>query len=366
MPDLLDYDAATVDVVRDGRSSGSVAKVLLANNFDAGALRPFEDEHGRSWVTLRDGFNADGTPKFKNKRLANNASTLRVEEWRVIDEAVVQTARIELRLVRDLIAAGLRRDIEGLGTPVISYQTQSDITDAKISMNATRTAERDRPVFDIVNMPIPIIHKDTSIDIRELAMGRRTGREIDTTMAEAMTRKVAEKAEALAVGNVSFSYAGGTVYGLRNFPNRITKTMTNPTSGTWTPSLFLDEVLDMRQQLRGKFRNGPYRVYYSTDWDPYLDADYSGAYGNLTPRERVSKVANITDWVPLEILTGYQVIMVQMTKDVIQIVIGMDIKPVEWQSPDGMEHFIKIMGIIVPQIRVDQASNCGIAHGTAP
>jgi uncharacterized linocin/CFP29 family protein len=236
-----------------------------------------------------------------------------------------------------------------------------------MSMSGLRQAERDRPEYGINQIPIPIIHKDTSIEFRDLALHRRVGRPIDTTMIKMMTRKVAEMADDFVLGNLSFTWGGATAYGIRNFPSRVTKVMTNPaTSGTWTPDVTVNEVIDMRTSLINKFRRGPYRLYYSSDWDAYMDQDYSAVYGGETLRTRLQKVGRITDMQVIDGLTGFQMILVQMTSDVIEVVIGANIRAVEWASGDGMEHFIKIMGIFAPRLRVDQANNTGIAHGTAP
>lgn len=357
---------AKVEMLNTARLSPTTKQLLLNTGFDPGVLRPMLDKHGNTWITVRNGFNDHGEPIYEQRLLTNANATLKVEEWRVIDEAVEEAARIQLRFTDDLIGAGLRKDIDGMATPALSYQTMGDITDATISMRPLREAEKDRPEYGIATMPIPLIHKGTSIDLRELEVTRRVGRPIDTTMIGLMTRKVMEMAENLAIGNLSFTWGGGSVYGPRNFPLRNTKVLTNPTAGTWTPDVTFNEVLSMRTIARDDFRPGPYRMYYSTDWDVYLDQDYSPAYPGVTLRSRLSQVASITEWVPLEILTGYQMIMIQMTRDVIQMVVGMAVRAIEWSSGDGFEHFITIMTILVPWMRVDQANNCGVVHGTAP
>lgn len=358
-------DHPSVHFVHQGRAWGGVGKRLLANNFDTGVCRPWEYK-GKSYVTLTDGMDDNGEVKYKTIRVANETATLGVEEWRRIDTAVTETAYTELRIVNDLVGAGLVENIDGMGTPALSYQTEGDITGAKMSMRGLREAEKDRPEYGIATIPIPIIHKDTSIDLRELANTRRIGRPIDLTMIRKMTRKCAELADDFVIGNVSFSWAQNVAYGIRNFPYRITKVMTNPTAPGYTPDVTVAEVVDMRQSLINKFRRGPYRLYLSSDWEPYMDLDYSGAYNGGTLRERLGKLGRISSIETIDNMTGFQMIMIQMTSDVIEVVVGLSFRAVEWQSGDGMEHFIKILGIIVPRIRVDQANNVGIAHGTAP
>ena len=57
-------------------------------------------------------------------------------------------------------------------------------------------------------------------------------------------------------------------------------------------------------------------------------------------------------------------LLVQMTGDVIRMVIGMPITMLEWTAEGGMVFHYKIMTIQVPQIRADQNDHTGIVHYT--
>ena len=70
-------------------------------------------------------------------------------------------------------------------------------------------------------------------------------------MAEAASRRVAEACEQLMLGTWSasaYAFAGASLYGLTNFPSRLTKTITQPTVTAWTQKTTVTEVLAMRQQ----------------------------------------------------------------------------------------------------------------------
>ena len=60
----------------------------------------------------------------------------------------------------------------------------------------------------------------------------------------------------------------------------------------------------------------------------------------------------------------FEVIMVQMTPDVIRAVIGMDMTTVRWETIGGMQLNFKVMAIHVPQVRADFLGQSGVAHGS--
>jgi hypothetical protein len=346
------------DLFLNGKGHGSVAATLLNHNMDVGALRPFIGSDGRSYVTITE----NGKPKTY---VTNAPTSLRKDEWIRLDRQIMVAAKQRLRAVADLRASGLVLNIpNGMGTTFLQYQTMGDITDATISMDALRKAENDRPEFDLAGIPIPIIHKDFQFTARQIAVSRNGGAPLDTITADLAGRKVAEEAEKLLVGTAgSFSYGGGTLYGYTNHPGRITKTIADPSALGWTPSDTVADVLAARQLLIDDLHFGPYVLYFGTAWSQYLDEDYSAAKGDATLRERILRIENISSIRTLDYLTGFQMLMVQMTPDVVREVIGMDITTLQWETNGGMELHFKVMAIMVPQIRIDPASNSGLVHG---
>ena len=51
-----------------------------------------------------------------------------------------------------------------------------------------------------------------------------------------------------------------------------------------------------------------------------------------------------------------------MTSDVVRLVEGLPITPVEWTVEGGTIFNFKVMTIRVPQIRADQDGNSGVVH----
>lgn len=351
-----------MDLIVNGQAQGAVASTLLHNGFDVASLRPWVGKDGRTYIAQNHGGKMIAVP-------TNNATaTLRKDEWKILDDAIVMAAKERLRVVADLRGAGLTYNIpNGMSKTVLETESVSDITPAIVSMDPARQSEGDRPQFELTNLPLPVIHKDFYFNARQIAASRGSGVSIDTTTAQLAARRVSEEAEKLVLGvGSSVNYGGGQVYGLTNFPERITSaSVTLPTGSSWTPKLLVQEILGMRQASENAYHYGPWVLYVSPAWDQYLDDDYSADKGDNTLRQRIKAIQGINDVRSLDHLTGFQLILVQQTSDVIRLVMGMDITTVQWETQGGMRLNFKVMAIMVPQLRADYNGKTGIVHAVA-
>jgi hypothetical protein len=59
------------------------------------------------------------------------------------------------------------------------------------------------------------------------------------------------------------------------------------------------------------------------------------------------------------------VVMVQLTPDVVQLGIGQDIVPVEWEEMGGLLERTRIMAAITPIVKSDSSNGSGIVHYSA-
>jgi hypothetical protein len=352
--DTLNFNAQGVT------GTGSVAQRLVQNGMNIHALRPWIGSDGRAYMAVNQGGKL--VPQ-----LTSNA-TLRFVEWKQYDEAVIREARIRLLGVQDLVSRGLVYNItNGMGKTVLETENLGEFTVAEISMDGLSRTQSDRANFGTAYLPLPIVHKDYFINTRVLAVSRNIGDALDTTSAELATRQVAEKMEDMLFnGTGSYAYGGGTIYGYTDFPNRNTMDLTAhwDASGV-TPDDIIQDVLAMKQALIGDRMYGPYVLYVPTGYETILDKDYvpqGGTNSTKTLRQRILDIQNIADVKIIDKLTAHNVLLVQMTSDVVRIVNGMEIAPVEWQEQGGMVLHYKVMGIKVPQIRSTQAGRCGICH----
>lgn len=352
-----------IDFILGGQSSNAdIGERLMACNMDPGALRPWLGADGHSYVTLNQG----GKPAAVR---TNTQATLTKEAWLHLDTQIMQAAKSRLRVVTDLRGAGLTYGVpNGMGTTVLEYQKTGDINDAIISMDGLRLGQDDRPVYESAYLPLPIIHKDFQFTLRQIQTSRQSGSPLDVSMGTMAARKVSEMIEKLTLGRQStYAYGGGTIYGMTNFTSRLTATITPPTDSGWTPATHLSEVLAMKQTAQDAKHYGPFVLYYSSAWDKYLDGDFNTSYPNVTLRERIKKIDNISDVRTLDYLDSsdstYNMVLLEMDTMTIRLVIGMDIMTLQWDTHGGMLKNFKIMAIIIPQLRADINGNTGIVHG---
>lgn len=234
-------------------------------------------------------------------------------------------------------------------------------------MDGITRSKNDRPVYSTTYLPIPIIHVDYEINSRVLAASRNLGNPLDTTAAERAARRVAEKLENMLFTDVTYTFGGGTIYSYLNFPSRNTVNIDSwlPSGGSISKTTeILRDVLAMKQASINDYFFGPWVLYIPTAYETVLDQDYDVTTPGTTVRERILKIAGILDVKVVDTLPSGNVLLVQMTSDVVRLVRGMGLTNIQWGEEGNMVTKYKVMTIQVPQIRADYNGKCGIVHGT--
>lgn len=375
---------------------GSVGMRLGEVRFDPGLLRPYLSERGVPTVTINTGRvvlnNATGQyePVYKAVPVHElqakgvqspvfNATSLTKEAWIEMDRAIVRATRQRLRAWADLRASSTRGGFNAMSRMTLEYQSSTDPGEAVVDMDAMTDARTDRPLFNLKSVPLPITHSDFWFSAREIAVSRNTSAALDTTMAEAAGRRVAEMIEKTLIGvetgvtygtqtaGVGTHTGTSTVYGYTNFPYRVTKTDLH-TPATANPENVVEDVIEMRETMYTNGYYGPFMLYTSTGYDRYMDDDYFRTGGTSvvrTLRERLESIDGIAGIRRLDYLTtGYQMVLVQMTPEVAQAINGMEVTTVQWESQGGLRQNFKVMAIQVPLLKTPYNGVAGIIHGT--
>ena len=235
---------------------------------------------------------------------------------------------------------GLTTQLGGLGVLVSQYEQVSDMTDANVNMAVETDDEEDRLNFPLVGVPVPIISKGFRIDARSLAATRRNGGSLDTTHIDTATRKVSEKMEELFFLGSTVVQRGQTIPGVLNHGS------CNIVSGggDWgTATNIYPNALAMVAALQGDNFFGPYRMFLHPD--QYIQ---TFALNANTALPIIRTIEQLPGFGPGSVkasnyVTAGQGVLINMTSDVIDLAIGQDIAPVEWETKGGLVTYYKIL-----------------------
>lgn len=362
---------AKVDLLgRSGQVQGAVANQLFdGNRINIGGMRPFIGSDGRAYITMYKG----GDPKIPTNYVTtpiNTNATLRRDEWKQLDEAIMLISRERLGGVQDLIEKNLVFNLgNAMGTTVFEWHDVSDSMEAVVTMDGVTRGQGDRPEFQYNYMPLPIIHVDYEINARVLAASRSLGNPLDTTSAEAATRKILEMQETMLFTNTTYGFGTtdsrgrNSIYSYINHPDRNQVALAvNWDAAAATAAIMLANVLAMVQSSIDNLHYGPWMLYIPTAYQTVIEADYVANAPQNTIRERILKIAGIQGVKVIDFLPANNVLLVQMTTDVIRLIRGMGIQAVQWDTEGKFITKYKILTIQVPQIRSDQAGKSGIVH----
>lgn len=353
-----------------------VAQQLGSLPADGGisVMRPFI-ENGAAYISVCNGGDPNVAENWIPKMVAN--ATLRRDEWKALDDAVMRISTIRLTGINDLISRGLTFQLgNAMGTTVLEWHDIGDTLEAELSMDGLTRAKSDRVNYQHNYLPIPIIHADYQINNRALTVSRNMGNGLDVTMAEFAAQKVAMKLESMLFTDSKYSYGEkdsrkqNTIYSFLNHPDRnqasLSKAWDDPTK---TPKEILTDVQNMMKQAAFAHKFGPYVLYIPAAYKFVLDEDYAFANTGtivggttLTIRERIMKLEGVSAIITVDMLPKDNVVMVQATPDVVRIVQGLPLQNVQWSVEGGFVHNFKVLTIQVPQIRSDQAGQSGIVH----
>jgi len=293
-------------------------------------------------------------------------TVLTYDQWKKIDTAVVTAARQRMVITADVMGRGLTEDLgsDPLGVTVMVSQKASGIAAAQMDMNADTETRKDRIELGTDYLPIPIVHSGFWLNVRELKASQRNGIGLDTTLAEECAQVIMEKIETnFTSGTSSFKFGSGTIYGIEDFPNVSTTSLT----ANWDASGAdpVADVVALKQAAINDRHYGPYMVYVPTAYETQLDTDYVSGYPKSV-RTRILEIDKIEGIKVVDKMSANHVALVQMQKNTIRAVTGWGgaLQTVEWESQGGMRVHYKVMGIIVPQIRSDYNDRCGIVIGT--
>lgn len=310
---------------------------------------------------------ASGQPIYGEKPIHGNA-TLRKDEWIDLEDQIIDAARERLVVVNDLMNAGLTYNVGGLGTIISEFEAGSEMTDADISMTGRSRAEMDRQEFDLQGVPIPVIHKEFSIDERMLLASRQRGADLETTGGAEAARSVARTTERMMFEGASINAKGAsqyTVYGLRTFPGRATYEIADwSDQANVTNEDILADILAMIQKMETEERSyGPFNLYIPAAYSFRFRQDFKAAVSG-TLMERVMAEEKINAVRTADMQTTGNVSMVEMVRRVWDLAIASDIVTVQEDSRFGWSNEFQVYAAWAPRFKQDAEGRVGVMHGS--
>lgn len=367
-----------VDLVQpDGKLSGELAHFMASRGrLDVNRMRPIlHEKTGQSYFSVYRG----GDPTLKKNWISQPSlrayATLRRDEWKALDDAVMRERLLRLGGFDDVVGRGLTYRLgNAMGTTVLEWHDMVGELTADITMDAITRTQNNRPDWNFNYIPIPIVHVDYEINTRELETSRNMGNPLDTTMAELATRAIQEKLEAMLFADTSYAYGeknsrngASKIYSYVNYPDRAQITLTYPwdDSGV-TGKQIVNEIISWKAAALALRFRGPWQLYIPPAYETKLDEDYTGSTPDTNPnntiRSRIMAIEGIAGIRVIDTMPTDTILMIQMTQDVVRIIQGLPLTNVQWKEEGDFITKFKVLTIQVPQIRSDPAGRCGILH----
>jgi len=268
-----------VDLLGKGASQGDIANHAMMDGLNVGMMRPFlaKDKNGNvgAYATYFTGGDPSKMASYKTVQI-NGDATLRRDEWKHLDDAVLRVAEQRLSGIDDLRSRGLVYNLgNAFATTVLENTTISDAMEAELSMDGKTRGRNDRVTYGTTYTPIPIIHVDYQINARALAASRKLGNALDTSAAERAARKVVQKLEDMLFTDTSYKFAGGAIYSYLNYPDKNDVTLTTEwDASAKTASQILQDVMSMKAEMLVNYQYGPWVLYIPSNYETVLDEDY--------------------------------------------------------------------------------------------
>lgn len=346
--------------------------MLARANWNPSNLMPFRDEKtGKAFYINKQNGVVKAIPA--QEQMAQNA-VVPLDAWKSIDTMWEKVRRERLVMFDDALATGsmpLGSQDNALGTFQHTYAKLDDPGQAKISMEVQANKTNKTHDIEYANLPLPLVYDEFSITGRQMhslnrgqyGLGGITI-DLDMSLLEGCYRRIAEEQEELLIdGGGQFTFAGSSIYGYTNFPDRNTYEIPLAwDNASKTGALILTDVLNMIKELNEDHYYGPFTLYIPSAYETVLDEDFK-AESDRTIRDRILALPQISSIKVVDRMPANNVVLVQLASDVVQIVDGFAPSLTQWNSPDGLTFNYYVMAMQIPLLRSTYSGQCGFCHG---
>lgn len=291
--------------------------------------------------------------------------TLREDDTKQIEETLTRVARRDLVGVARLRAAGLVVPLRNIGVTQYEFDRITPVGEATQGMSILNLGDRDLVEFARTSVPVPVTASQFNLDARHNAAGGTSGEPVSLTNIEEHTRAVAEKLEDTLVNGSRVVMGSNGMPGYTNFASRHTLSFSD---AAWSSASNLGaavtDVIAMRAALREDGFTGPYDLYLPANFDGIIDEDYK-AESDRTLRERLMAIDGVQNIEILPSLADSNVLLVQMTRSVVQMPVGQDITTITWDQYGGLATNWAILAVLGFALKAANA-RAPLSNGSLP
>lgn len=326
----------------------------------------FSPEQMAYLISNRRAWNAqqEALAATMHNSLIGNAYSLPKDMWGDWDREGIEVQRNVLAVFNDLSATVARST--PIGKLIHYFQTISDSGEVNVSLDGRSKARTDKPVMEYHGTPLPIIDSTFSFGWREFAAAASEGFSLDPAARMNANYKVANRLETLVLdGDASIVVDGNTLYGLRNHPQRNTRSTTNTLNGATGPQWLADVTATLKLLHDANFKV-PATLYVNwSDWFYAGNTDYSSSYANKTIAQRIREVDGVQAVVPTDSLNADEIVAVVKDRRVIQVLSGMPMSTrAQFRANPEDDYNFVTMAAAALEIKYDAEGNCGVAHSS--
>lgn len=280
-----------------------------------------------------------------------------------IDAAIGRVGRQRLPFVSALIDAGLVKPLPNwLQILRLAFDNVNDVGAAKQTMEFD--VQYDRALQDIKRQGIPIYGtwEAFSFGSRFLSVAEGANYPVETNRAEQATRNVNYSIEYQGINGLPFNIDGETAPGILTNPAITYDYTGNKTLAAQTGEELKSTVLGMVDKAVAKNKYGPYAWVVGTVGSNRLNDDYKTGANTATTTIRQRLTEMVFDGRPLQIIPAdlmpadYSA-LIQMTSDVIDVVVGQGPQNYSWETNNGPFSAVESMVLACTIVRVHQDYN---------
>lgn len=265
------------------------------------------------------------------------------EEIIYIDKKVVETVR-PILIGRSLFPLA---PLGNAGYRKVYYYTQGDMSAALIDMEG-QGESLDRAPQTKNEVAVPVLHKETMLFWRDLALSRATGVPLDASQAKNASRQVAEEEDKLLI---SGQYTGWKALGIEGLS---TATGRNTTAGGDWSANFITYISAAITELETDGFYGPYKLILTPTWRQQLRARESNVdkWNFQLAGDLVGGVENILVTPNLYAADGGvdSVLLVQPGEDNFDLVVGEDMHTIN-HTERNKNIWLQVREVVAPRVK---------------